>query len=159
MHITMGDAAQHFESGRCPSCPGQDNAMRAAYGFAREQEQRAGATGAFTNGGPQMLTFNGAGAQDYTVGYQSGGYNYNCPGCGKQFRQLSALLNHQQAKPACAGAHHLARAIGAGPAPGHALDAPAKREETVVERACGDRIGVSSIGQHIRVVDLGDESR
>lgn len=108
MHFTMGDTAQHFESGRCPSCPGADNARRAAYGFTRAQEERAGAAGAFTNGGQQMLTFNGEGALDYTAGYQSGGYNFRCPGCSKEFRQLSALLNHQAAKPACAGAHHMA---------------------------------------------------
>ena len=55
-----------------------------------------------------MLTFNSAGQQDYTAGYQSDGYNYNCPGCAKQFRLLSALLNHQAAKPECARSHHLA---------------------------------------------------
>ena len=108
LHFTMGDTAQHFESGRCASCPGQDNARQAAYAFARQQEQAAGAGGAFTMRGQQMLTFNGAGEQDYTAGYESGGYNYKCPGCAKQFRQLSALLNHQSAKPQCASAHHLA---------------------------------------------------
>ena len=111
LHYTMGDTAQHFESGRCSACPGQDNARRAAFGFVRQQEHRAGAQGAFTNGGQQMLTFNGAGQQDYTAGYESGGYNYNCPGCGKQFRLLSALAQHQQAKPMCAVAHHLALAM------------------------------------------------
>ena len=107
MHFTMGDTAQHFESGRCPSCPGQDNARRAAYGFVRQQEQRAGTAGAFTNG-QQMLTYNGSGQVDHTAGYESGAYNYSCPGCGKQFRSMSALLNHQQAKPQCRGVTHLA---------------------------------------------------
>ena len=107
MHFTMGDTAQHFESGRCSSCPGQENAQRVAYGFVRQQEERAGTAGAFTNG-PQMLTYNGSGQVDHAAGYQSGAHNYSCPGCGKQFRLASAMLNHQQAKPQCRSATHLA---------------------------------------------------
>ena len=98
---TMGDTAQHFESGRCSSCPGQDNARQAMYQYARQREHSAGANGMFTNGGQQMLTFNGAGQQDWTAGYQSGGKNYHCPGCNKGFTTVGGMLNHMQAKPSC----------------------------------------------------------
>ena len=102
MHYTMGDTAQHFESGRCSACPGQDNARRAAYAYARGTNLN---NAFFTNATP-MLTFNGAGAQDYSNDYQHDGTNYRCPACQRSFRMLSALLNHLQAKPECrAGGH------------------------------------------------------
>ena len=103
MHFTMGDTAQHFESGRCPSCPGQDNARRAAYAYARSTSLNSQF---FTNATPPMLTFNGAGTQDYSNDFQSNGNNYRCPSCSKSFKMLSAMLNHLQAKPECrAGGH------------------------------------------------------
>jgi ribosomal protein L44E len=101
MHYTMGDTAQHFESGSCPSCPGQENARRAAYALARQREQQAGQQGLFTNGGPALLTFNGDGAQDFTQGYQEAGLNYHCPACGKGFKTMGGMINHVQARPQC----------------------------------------------------------
>ena len=109
MHYTLGDTAQHFESGRCPSCPGQENARKAAYALARQREHDAGAQGMFTNGGPALLTFSGNGGQDWSAGYEDGGLNYSCPGCRKRFRTMGAMLNHIQAKPQCnQGGGHLA---------------------------------------------------
>ena len=101
MYFTMGDTAQHFESGRCSSCPGQENARQAMYKFARQREHAAGANGLFTYGGQQMLTFNGSGEQDWSAGYQSSGKNYRCPGCQKGFTTMGGMLNHLQAKPTC----------------------------------------------------------
>jgi len=100
-YYTMGDTAQHFESGRCNSCPGQENARAEMYQFARQREHAAGANGMFTNGGQQMLTFTGAGQQDWSAGYQAGGKNYHCPGCRKGFTTVGGMLNHMQAKPQC----------------------------------------------------------
>ena len=51
--------------------------------------------------GQQLLTFNGDGSQDYGHGYQSGGANYACPSCGKQFRQLHGMLSHIEQRPQC----------------------------------------------------------
>ena len=101
MHFTMGDTVSHFESGRCPTCPGRDNARRAAYAIARQREQDAGAQGLFTNGGPALLTFNGDGRQDFTQGYVEGGKNFHCPGCRKGFKALGDMLKHIEAKPQC----------------------------------------------------------
>ena len=101
MYYTMGDTAQHFESGRCPSCPGQENARRQAYAFARQ----SGTGDQYFTNASRLLTFNGAGEQDYSSDYQPDGTNFKCPGCHREFRLLSALLNHQQAKPQCRGSH------------------------------------------------------
>ena len=97
-YYTMGDTAQHFESGRCSACPGQENAREQMYKFARQREQAAGTNGFFTNH-QAMLTFNGAGED--VSGYQPGGKNYHCPGCQKGFTTVGGMLNHIQAKPAC----------------------------------------------------------
>lgn len=48
-----------------------------------------------------MLTFNGAGEQDWGHGYVEGGLNYHCPGCSKGFKTMGAMLNHVQARPQC----------------------------------------------------------
>ena len=101
MHYTMGDTAQHFESGRCPSCPGQEAARRAAYQLVRQREYDAGVQGSFTNGGQALLTFNGNGQQDWSQGYEAGGKNYRCPSCQKSFGTLGGMLNHVQARPQC----------------------------------------------------------
>jgi|AntAceMinimDraft_1070359.scaffolds.fasta_scaffold182542_1 hypothetical protein len=34
-------------------------------------------------------------------GWQAGGSNYNCAGCGKAFAQLNSLMQHQDAKQSC----------------------------------------------------------
>lgn len=101
MHYTMGDTAQHFESGSCSACPDQEKARRNAYALIRQREYESGHQGICTSGGPALLTFNGDGSQDWAQGYESGGWNYHCPGCRKGFRTSGAMLNHIQAKPEC----------------------------------------------------------
>lgn len=93
--------AQHFETGRCTGCLGVDNARHTAYTALREREAAAGNIGRWT-AGPQLLTYDGD--LDLSDGYTSGGFNYHCPYCRKQFKQLSSLLQHQQARAACATA-------------------------------------------------------
>jgi len=109
MHFTLGDTANHFESGRCPTCPDQEEARRATYALARQRESDAGQRGMFTNGGPAMLTFNGSGHQDWSQGYEAGAQNYHCPTCSKGFKTMGAMLSHIQARPQCnQGGGHLA---------------------------------------------------
>ncbi|KAG8462501.1 hypothetical protein KFE25_010326 [Diacronema lutheri] len=98
LYTSTVHVAQHFESGRCAGCLGVDNARHAAYTFVREREAAAGAVGRWT-AGQQLLTFDGN--LDLSDGYSSNGYNYHCPACGKQFKQASSLLQHQQARASC----------------------------------------------------------
>lgn len=104
MHFSMGDTAQHFESGRCSSCPGEDYARRQAYGMARQM----GIGNQFFVNNNNLLTFNDSGQEDHQAGYEAGGQNYRCPSCQKTFGQFSALLNHQQARAQCRGSGHAA---------------------------------------------------
>ena len=99
----MPGVAGHFESGACPACPGRENAQRAAYGFVRQQEQRSGYDGMFTGNTRQMLAFDSSGRTDYASGYEQGGSNYECPGCGRKFSSLQGLISHTEAKPQCRG--------------------------------------------------------
>lgn len=100
MYRTMADTAQHFESGACPHCPGEDAARRAAYGYARQME--AGSDVRFTHA-QRTLTFNGDGSTDWSAGYEADGDNYSCPSCGKPFRALHSMLSHIQSRPQCQG--------------------------------------------------------
>jgi hypothetical protein len=59
-YFTMGDSAQHFESGSCPSCPGAANARKTMYTLLRQRESVANADGMFING-QRLLTFDGDG--------------------------------------------------------------------------------------------------
>lgn len=105
---SIAGTAGHFESGACPSCPGRDNALRAAYGQVRQMEHAGGHDGMLT-GGRKLLTnqmvLNEYGETDYTYGYEAGGNNYACPNpaCGKGFRSSEALISHCQAKYSCSG--------------------------------------------------------
>jgi|LauGreDrversion2_2_1035103.scaffolds.fasta_scaffold32893_2 hypothetical protein len=105
MYSSLGGTVMHFESGRCTSCPGEENARRAAYALARQREQQVGAIGMFTNG-TQLLTngtlmLNGEGETDYAAGYQDGGMNFSCPTCRKGFKTMGAMINHVQSRAQC----------------------------------------------------------
>jgi len=101
---SISGTAGHFESGACPSCPGRENALQAAYGTISKMEHGGNVQGMFTSN-QKMLTgciqLNQFGELDYTNGYEEHGYNYNCPGCRKRFRTSQALLSHCEAKPEC----------------------------------------------------------
>lgn len=84
----------HVEQGYCPACPGRDAGRRAVYSTARA----AGAN--FLCGVPQ-IEYGGGGGDG---GYDPDSNNYVCRGCSREFRQLSSLMQHQNAKPACAQA-------------------------------------------------------
>lgn len=99
-YFTMGDSAQHFESGHCSSCPGMDNARKTMYSFARQKESAAGADGMFTSG-QRLLAFGGDGELDWTAGYVNGGKNYHCPSCSKAFVTMNSMLQHVQSKEEC----------------------------------------------------------
>jgi DNA-directed RNA polymerase subunit RPC12/RpoP len=84
---SAANAVQHVESGYCRGCRGADNARRQIYDFANKQRplQRY-----LTD--PPRLT-NGE--------YHPNGmpeFPYRCPDCGKCFRQMSQLLQHQDNK-------------------------------------------------------------
>ena len=74
-------AAQHFESGGCSGCHGQEQARRMAYNFVKSQA----ATQQFMV--PQ-LTY---------CGDSDGGIPdtpYQCTNCYRQFREVSAMMQH-----------------------------------------------------------------
>lgn len=104
MCVGMSGTAGHFESGRCPSCPGRDSAMRAAYGQVCLLQHSAGHDGLFT-GGQKLLEnhmhLNANGDIDYSAGYEAGGKNYACPGCHKRFRSSQALISHCENRTQC----------------------------------------------------------
>jgi len=98
--------AGHFESGACPSCPGRDAALQAAYGQVRRLEAGAGQQGMFTSAQLALtdtyrLDQYGNLQQDWTAGYDHGGDNYKCPGCARVFRTSQAMLQHVEARPQC----------------------------------------------------------
>lgn len=79
----------HFESGRCPNCPGTDMARQTVLNFCQ------------SNG----ANFLAKSALQYGVtegpGYSAGGSNYACPGCTKVFGKLYDMLQHQKARRQC----------------------------------------------------------
>lgn len=81
------NAVQHVESGYCTGCLGQDNARQQIYQFASAQIGMR----PYMSSVPQ-LTYGGSshGAAPE--------YPYSCNECNKQFRQLSQLMQHQDAK-------------------------------------------------------------
>ena len=107
---SMSGTAGHFESGSCRSCPGQDQALRVAYGQVCQLQHAAGHDGLFT-GGMKLLTnetrLNSRGDVDYSAGYEAGGSNYACPNCKKRFGSSQALISHCENKATCSGYLHL----------------------------------------------------
>eukprot|EP00934_Nitzschia_sp_Nitz4_P004575 Nitzschia sp. Nitz4//scaffold38_size140716//90164//90511//NITZ4_003151-RA/size140716-exonerate_protein2genome-gene-0.108-mRNA-1//-1//CDS//3329550090//4565//frame0 len=80
------NAVQHVESGYCAGCSGKQNARNQIYRFAsRQQAMRPYMTHV------PMLT-NG-GYEDDTPDFP-----YQCQHCVRSFRQLSQLLQHNDAK-------------------------------------------------------------
>mmetsp|Transcript_22829 Transcript_22829/g.27597 ORF Transcript_22829/g.27597 Transcript_22829/m.27597 type:complete len:213 (-) Transcript_22829:135-773(-) len=92
LYKQMSGVVGHFESGSCPSCPGQDRAKEVAYNFARSHDRN----GSFTH--PQLLLENGGQGGG---GWQAYGDNYHCQGCGRNFHALRSLMQHQEARPQC----------------------------------------------------------
>lgn len=86
------DVAVHVETGYCNGCPGKENARRFAYDLVRTR----GGQDSLIN--PVSIT-DGGGSSG---GYQENGMNYQCSTCGKQFKALGSLMQHQSSRPQCA---------------------------------------------------------
>lgn len=81
------DAVAHVESGYCDGCQGKDNARRQIYGFARAKA-------------PHFLTDVPL-IEDIRDGsFQVPDKAYRC-GCGRTFRDLSSMMNHQADSSRC----------------------------------------------------------
>lgn len=78
-------AVMHVESGRCPGCPGADNARRQIYDFARGNGQTRSLL-------TPMLMDRPSSAVDV------GDKLYQCKRCQKTFRQMSQLMQHTKDK-------------------------------------------------------------
>ena len=89
LYQSASGSVQHFESGRCPSCPGADAAKRMAYNVA----QSSGATFVV-----QRLGYY---EDDHGSGYRSGEDNYECRACGKRTKTLNSLMQHMESRPQC----------------------------------------------------------
>lgn len=86
----MRGSVAHFESGRCPNCPGRDEARRVAYNEAAR------------NGANFLIRDRIAyGSDSDDDGWSAEDYNYRCNCCGKKTETLNALMQHQEAKPEC----------------------------------------------------------
>jgi hypothetical protein len=107
MYRGLTDTALHFESGSCAGCKGQENARRAAYQLVAQQAK--GGSNFLTN--PLMLTDGGSAS---VGGYSKEGPNYRCPSCGKTFRLVSALMQHQQSTACIAAGKQVNLRIGNG---------------------------------------------
>lgn len=83
--LSAGGAAQHVESGRCPHCPGAENARNQIYNFVSSHPKSKGLLN-------PMLT-NGYGGQGSTNSDW-----YRCNHCERTFPQLSSLLSHKADK-------------------------------------------------------------
>ena len=105
MYRGLTDTALHFESGSCSACHGQDNARRAAYQLVTQQK---GGASFLVN--PLMIADGGGAAGGYT----DAGPNYCCPSCHKTFRQLSALMQHQQFTKCIEAGRHVNLRLGNG---------------------------------------------
>ena len=80
------NAVQHVESGYCSGCRGASNARDQIYRFASSQRSMQN----YMPGMPMLTNGSGYGTTP--------DYPYCCPECSKSFRQLSQLLQHQDAK-------------------------------------------------------------
>jgi DNA-directed RNA polymerase subunit RPC12/RpoP len=84
---SAANAVQHVESGYCSGCLGADNARQQIYNFASQQQQLQ----SYLSAVPRLT--NGR-DQDNSVP----DLPYRCPDCGKSFRQMGQLLQHQDNK-------------------------------------------------------------
>ena len=83
----------HYECGKCRSNPCASSARRTAYEVAR----RAGADFLVK----RIAYGEYATDSDESDGYESDGYNYRCNACGKEFKLLNALMQHQKNRSQC----------------------------------------------------------
>ena len=90
---SVTSVALHFETGYCPSCPGASNARRSA-----DEVVRSGGANFLTQ--PLRITAGG----ESVGGYSEDGYNYKCNACGKEFKKLGSMMQHQQSRPQCSPA-------------------------------------------------------
>lgn len=82
----------HFESGSCPTCPNVHAARRTAYNFVAQHDP----SGNFVSNGTLRIGYH-----DTNGNWDPEGPNYHCNSCGRQFRQLNSLMQHQQARAQC----------------------------------------------------------
>eukprot|EP00933_Yihiella_yeosuensis_P043025 TRINITY_DN37730_c0_g1_i1.p1 TRINITY_DN37730_c0_g1~~TRINITY_DN37730_c0_g1_i1.p1 ORF type:complete len:389 (+),score=48.22 TRINITY_DN37730_c0_g1_i1:134-1300(+) len=78
-------AVEHLESGRCPHCPGSENARNHIYGFVSKHDEGRKLLN-------RMLTDGNGGSGDMNSKL------YACTSCNKTFPKFSSLMNHMQAK-------------------------------------------------------------
>ena len=91
MYKSASGSVSHFESGKCPSCPGEENARRTAYDFVNKQNANF------------MVPRLGCGDENEGSGggYRADDANYRCQGCRKEFKLLNSLMQHQEARAQC----------------------------------------------------------
>jgi predicted nucleic acid-binding Zn ribbon protein len=88
----------HYECGKCKSNPCASSARRTAYEVAR----RAGADFLVERiAYREYATDSDDEGYHETDGYESDGYNYRCNACGKEFKLLNALMQHQKNRSQC----------------------------------------------------------
>ena len=91
MYKKASGSVAHFESGKCPSCPGEENARRTAYDFVNKQNANFVV--------PRLG--NGDENEGSGGGYRADDVNYRCQGCTKEFKLLNSLMQHQSARAQC----------------------------------------------------------
>eukprot|EP00397_Hematodinium_sp_SG-2012_P036920 GEMP01039922.1.p1 GENE.GEMP01039922.1~~GEMP01039922.1.p1 ORF type:complete len:264 (+),score=56.07 GEMP01039922.1:53-844(+) len=84
---TAADAVKHVESGRCPHCTGKTNARNQIYKFVQSNKS------AHQLLQPMLLDRSDRGKNDGAPDLP-----YKCHKCGRDFRQMSSLMQHAKDK-------------------------------------------------------------
>lgn len=90
LYRSWTDASLHFETGRCPSCPGRTEARKKMYDLVS-----ASGTGFVSR--PLMIGNGGR----MEGGYDEDSENYACKVCDRGFKAMGSLLQHCDARPQC----------------------------------------------------------
>merc|ERR1712183_59699 len=85
MFRSATNAVQHVESGACGGCKGKEKAREQIYKFISNKKESRNLLA-----DPPALEYQGAGAG--TVPDMP----YKCQSCGRRYKQVSALMQHQQ---------------------------------------------------------------
>ena len=87
----ISGSVQHFETGRCPSCPGEANAREQVYNYANQSNANF------------MIKRIANGDDEVNTSYREDGANFRCPapGCSKEFEKLASLMQHMENKLSC----------------------------------------------------------